>query len=238
MATLKRSIVIRNRYFAISDVLLTALSAALGFAIRLDVPLFWSYLAVCIPFVAMAVVIKPPVYYVFGLYRRYWRYASVHEMLLILGATTISSVILALLVFFGLFLPSRWFIGFPRSALIIDWRGSMFLVGGIRFSVRLLGEFGALREGNGRAGENGKPRRVLIVGAGDAGAMIVREMRNNPGIGMEPVGYVDDNTAKVGMHIRGLPVLGTREAIPQLVRQLKIGQVLIAMPTAPGQAIR
>ena len=198
----KRPIVIRNRYFVISDVILTALSAILGFAIRLDFPGFWSYLSVCIPFMLMAVALKLTAYYACGLYRRYWRYASVPEALSILAAVTFSSAILALLVL-GLFLPQGWFSGFPRSALIIDWLCSLFFIGGIRFSVRFLGEVGALKGNNGHSSQNKSPRRVLIVGAGDAGAMLVREMRNNPSVGMEPVGYVDDNSAKAGISVSG-----------------------------------
>jgi FlaA1/EpsC-like NDP-sugar epimerase len=237
MVIRRRPVVIRNRYFLISDLILTALSATLGFAIRLDFPLFPSYLSICIPFVLMAMAIKIPIYYLFGLYRRYWRYASVQEMLSIFAATTVASIILSMLVL-GLFLPMAWFDRFPRSALIIDWLLSLFFIGGSRFSVRFLGEYGILAGGNGRAAQNGKPRRVLIVGAGEAGAMIVRETRNNPEIRLEPVGYVDDNRAKVGMRIRDLPVLGTRDSIPRLVKELEVDEVLIAMPTAPGLAIR
>lgn len=237
MLARRRPFVVRNRYFVLSDVLLTALSATLAFAIRLDVPLFRLYLGVCVSFVLMAIAIKIPVYYVFGLYRRYWRYASVHEMLAILGATTISSAILSLLVLL-VFLPLGWFERFPRSVLIIDWLLSLFFIGGIRFSVRFLGEFGTLKSNDIRTFQRKDARRVLIVGAGEAGAMIVREMRNNPGVGMEPVGYVDDNPAKIGMRIRDLPVLGTRVSIPDLVREQSIDEVLIAMPTASGLAIR
>ena len=232
----KSPLVIRNRYFAFIDVLLTVLSAILGFAIRLDVPLFGLYLPVWLSFAFMAVLIKIPIYYVFGLYRRYWRYASVYEALSILGATSVSSAILTLLVI-GLFLPRGWFSRFPRSALIIDGLCSLFFIGGVRFLVRFLAEVGAFDGGNGR-GSRKRPRRVLIVGAGDAGARIAREMQNNPGVGLSPVGYVDDNRAKIGMRIRGLPVLGRRESIPKLVRRFKIDQILIAMPTAPGRAIR
>ncbi|MBN1640886.1 MAG: hypothetical protein JXA09_06600, partial [Anaerolineae bacterium] len=137
--------VIRNRYFLAGDVALTAMAALLGFAIRLDVPALWSYLPVCVRFIALALAIKIPLYYLFGLYRRYWRYASVPEMLLVLAATTVSSGVLALAVFIGLFLPRAGFAGFPRSALIIDWLLSVVCVGGIRFSVRYLGEFGPLK---------------------------------------------------------------------------------------------
>ncbi len=237
MLARRRPIVVRNRYFVISDLLLIALSAALAFAIRLEFPVFWSYLPICLLFVLTAWLVKFPIYYIFGLYSRYWRYASVQEMSSILGATIISSIVLSVLVL-GLFLPLGWLEGFPRSVLIIDWLLSLLFIGGIRFSVRFLGEFGTLKGIAVQASQGGEPRRVLIVGAGDAGAMIVREMRNNPGVGMEPVGYVDDNRAKIGMRIRDLPVLGTRESMPELVRERQIDQVLIAMPTAPGMAIR
>lgn len=233
----RRPIVIRNRYFVLSDFLLTALSAILSFAIRLDGPLFFSFLPVCIAFVLMAIAIKIPVYYAFGLYRRYWRYASVYEMLTILAATTAASAVLAVVILL-VFLPLGWFPRFPRSVLIIDWLLSLFFVGGIRFLVRFLGEVWSLNGSGTPASQRREPRRVLIVGAGEAGAMIVREMRNNPAVGMVPVGYVDDNRAKIGMRIRDLPVLGTRESIPKLVRERNLDEVLIAMPTAPGLAIR
>jgi FlaA1/EpsC-like NDP-sugar epimerase len=234
MVLRKRPAVIRNRYFMLSDLLLTALAATLGFAIRLETPGFWSHLPDCLRFVALAMLIKPPVYYFFGLYRRYWRYASVREMGVIVAAVSTATGILCVLVL-GLLLPLGWFDMFPRSALIIDWLLSIFFVGGVRFSVRYLNEMSSLSN-HTRPGT--RPRRVLVVGAGDAGAMIVREMKNNPGVGLEPVGYVDDNPAKIGMRIRDLPVLGERASIPALVRDLEIDEVLIAMPTAPGRAIR
>jgi FlaA1/EpsC-like NDP-sugar epimerase len=233
----RRPVVIRNRFFVFSDLLLTALSATVAFALRLDVALYRSYLPTCILFILLSIAVKIPIYYLFGLYRRYWRYASVQEMMNILGATTVSAVALAILLL-GVFLPLGQFGGFPGSILVIDWLLSLFLIGGVRYAVRFLGDFGLLKGSNGRPARKGKPRRVLVVGAGDAGAMIVREMRNNQEIELEPVGYVDDNLAKVGMRIHDLPVLGTRESIPRLVREHRIDEVLIAMPTAPGQAIR
>jgi len=237
MTSRGRPVVIRNRYFVGSDLFLIALAATLGLVIRLEFPLFWSYLTPCLIFVLLAEGLKLPIHYLFGLYGRYWRYASINEMLSIVGASTAASLLLAALVL-GVFRPLGWLPNFPRSALIIDWLLNLLFVGGIRFAVRLLGEMGLLHGNSGRPAVPKKPRRVLIVGAGEAGAMIVREMRNNPDVGMEPVGYVDDNRAKIGMRIRDLPVLGTRESIPDLVRQMQVDEVLIAMPTAPGLAIR
>ena len=137
----KQASMIHNRYLVISDVTLTALSAILGFAIRLDIPLFWIYLPVSIPFALAAIAGKFPLYFLFGLYRRRWRYIGLYEAWVIFSAVTVSSATLALLVL-GVFLPQGWFSAFPRSALVIDWLWSLFFIGGVRFSVRFLGEFG------------------------------------------------------------------------------------------------
>jgi FlaA1/EpsC-like NDP-sugar epimerase len=79
---------------------------------------------------------------------------------------------------------------------------------------------------------------VLIIGAGDAGVMIAKEMQNNPQLGLELVGFVDDDAAKHGMRIQGASVHGGREHIPALVRSHAVSQAIIAMPTAPGKTIR
>ena len=144
MPNRRRPIVIRNRYFVLSDLLLTALSATLGFAIRLDAPLFSEFLSVCIAFVLMALIIKIPISFAFGLYRRYWRYASVYEMLTIFAATTVASAVLAILILL-VFLPLGWFVRFPRSVLIIDWLLSLFFIGGR--SCRLLEPRVATKQG-------------------------------------------------------------------------------------------
>jgi len=114
------------------------------------------------------------------------------------------------------------------------------LVGGTRFAVRLATDwpFAWLWRNNHGEGSRHRERRVLVMGAGSAGAMIVREMQANPGLGLAPVGLLDDNRTKVGMTIHGVLVQGTREDIPRLVHEEKIEEVIIAMPTAPGQAIR
>jgi len=237
MAAPRLPIVIRNRYFVIGDLLLALISATLGLAIWSDVSPFWAPLRALVPFVLAAVAIKLPVYYIFGLYRRYWRYASVREALSILGAVTASSVLLSLFVL-ALFSPLGWFDRFPAPVLMVDWLWSLVFAGGIRFSVRLLGDLRTLKAGSESTNQQARQRRVLIVGAGNAGAMIVREAQANPGLGFVPVGLLDDNRAKVGMTIHGVLVQGSREDIPRLVREEKIDEVVIAMPNAPGRVIR
>jgi FlaA1/EpsC-like NDP-sugar epimerase len=120
----------------------------------------------------------------------------------------------------------------PRSIPFIDAMLVVLAVGMTRFSVRTAD----LYMQRGRAGR--ATQRVLIMGAGEAGTMIGREMRANPQLGLDPIGYVDDDPDKQRTRIRGLPVLGDRAALLTLVAEHKIDQVIIAMPTASGKAIR
>lgn len=83
-----------------------------------------------------------------------------------------------------------------------------------------------------------RTRPAVVMGAGDAGGMIVRELQRNPQVGFEVVGFLDDDPAKQGQRIYGVCVLGDRHAIPQVVREYDVQQMIIAMPTAPGKEIR
>ena len=224
--------VLRNRYFLLADLLLVALAAAASFYLRLDAGGVARYRDTLIVVIVLAILIKPPVFYFFGLYRRYWRYASVDDLLRIVFAVSTAFLVTAILEI--LILP-LW-LGYPsvpRSIPIIDWLLTLALVGGVRFAVRLL----ARRSGT-RMVRPAEAKRVLVMGAGDAGAMIVREMRNNPQLNTLPVGFVDDNAAKSGMTIHDVPVLGTRQDIPALVERETVDEVIIAMPTASGKDIR
>jgi len=230
---------IRNRYFLVADLLLMPLAAVLSFLFRLDLLGLQPHMGALLLFAALAAVVKPAVFHLFGLYRRYWRYASARELVSIALATLTGTAVVTLLMYslpallVGLRAP-------PRSIPILDWLVSLFLVGGTRFAVRLAADYlpARLWRNNHLNGDQHRERRVLVMGAGDAGAMIVREMQANPGLGLVPVGLLDDNRAKIGMTVHGVLVQGTREDIPRLVREERIDEVIIAMPTAPGRAIR
>ncbi|MFM6308596.1 MAG: nucleoside-diphosphate sugar epimerase/dehydratase, partial [Dolichospermum sp.] len=77
-----------------------------------------------------------------------------------------------------------------------------------------------------------------IFGAGSAGVSLVEDMQRNPEFGAEPVGFIDDDIKKQNIHLRGIPVLGNRQKISEVIKTLKIHKVIIAMPTVPGQTIR
>jgi FlaA1/EpsC-like NDP-sugar epimerase len=225
----------RNRWVLAADLVAIALAVLGAFVLRLD----WffgrlsDYTAAFRFFLLTALLVKPPVLYAFGLYSRYWRYATARDLLVVImavsAASTAATVVVAIAVIAGL-VPF-----FARSILAIDWLLALAGLAGIRFSIRLMADTRpAMLEGQ----PTPQVRRVLVVGAGDAGALVVREMHKNPQLGMEPVGFVDDNVAKHGKRIYGVPVLGALADLEDLVASYDVPQVVIAMPKAEGSTVR
>jgi len=229
--------IVRNRIFLFTDIFLIAAAAVSAFVIRFDTFLVWPYLVQGWFLIPLTITTRLALFYLFGLYRRMWCYASVNELLSTALAVLAGSAIVTILIF-GVGFPLGIVEDFPRSVLAIEGMLSFLFTGGTRFSLRILRRAGSSEKGTALQRRSEIPKRVLIVGAGDAGAMIVREMRANPGLGLLPMGFVDDDVAKLGMRIHGVPVLGTRSDISDLAIRYGIEEVIIAMPTAPGKVIR
>ena len=222
----------RNRYILLGDVLLIALAAFGAFALRFD----WRFYLErheFLPYLALALAVKLPTFYLFGMYRRLWRYASVSDLVAIATAVLMSSMVVAVSVAVALWL--RPALEVSRAVVFIDALLTLACVGALRLSVRVLAE--ARSKANAGAEQAGQ-RRVLIVGAGDAGVMVVRELQRNPQLGMVPVGFVDDDPVKLGKHIHGIAVLGDLKALVTVARVSNVDEVLIAMPTASGAVVR
>ena len=222
----------RNWIVFAEDIFIIIISALGSFALRLDLgPLFILYLPQAITLVVVSLLVKPIVYYFFGFYRRLWAYASIQELKLITVGVTTASVLVSIII---VFLRAVELIPyFPRSTLPIDWLLSLVLVGGSRFSMRILAESRGETKPNGKRG-----RRVLVVGAGDAGALVVREMQKNQQLGLEPIGFLDDDQSKQKQQIHGIPVMGSLEDLARLVSTMRINEVVIAIPSAPGAVVR
>ncbi len=211
---------IKHLALALVDAVLVITALSLGLYLRYDwnVPLFMMQRleSMLLP----AVVIHLAMFYIFGFYRRIWRYAGIDEMLLIAGAITIG---LSATYLSGLFLATL-----PRSSYIIAWFLLVFLIGGSRLSVRLLSDRLSRPKGKG------KKNKALIVGAGEAGVMVARELKKHTtSLGVKVVGFVDDSLNKQNQIIQGLPVLGTRDKLQDVVVEKAVDEVIIAMPSAP-----
>ena len=157
----------------------------------------------------------------FGLYGGLWRYTGIWDLWRLVVAVTVSSVVVYVLLYQPL-VPG----GFPRSIVVIESLLLISLVGGARLVRRILNA--APRSAGGQ--------RVLILGAGDAGEMIVREMWRAGGY--DPVGFIDDNPLKLGRTIHGVTVLGTRNDLPRVIETTKPQEVLIAIPSAKAASVR
>ena len=229
---MKTRILMRNRLVLLADLILIVVAALGSFALRTDLgPLFIIYLNQALVLMAVALVVKPIVYYFYGLYHRLWVYASVQELKLIVFAVTTSSVIVSLIIV--LLRAVKVLPYYPRSTLPIDWLLTLVLVGGLRFSMRLLSE---LQSGQGNV-HQGK-RRVLIVGAGEAGALVVREMQKNAQLNLVPVCLLDDDPDKQKQQIHSVPVAGTLSDLARMIVVRRIHEVILAIPSAPGSLIR
>ncbi len=230
---------LRNRHFLLLDAFVLLLTPLLALLLRTDGSSALDiYLPALALYTAAALALRLVLFKRYGLYHRLWRFASVEELEQVTTAVLVSSA-LVVLVFFGVRIPALGMCdplpaacGMPRSIPFIDAILVLVAVGGVRFSAR------AADLWTKRQAPNKGSQRVLIMGAGEAGVMIAKEMQANPQLDLEPVGFVDDDPHKHAAQIRGLEVLGSRTDIPRLVAQHAVDQVIIAMPTAPGRAIR
>ena len=219
---------LRNRHFFFLDSLILLLTPALALMLRRDtvqIPeVFWLGLVV---YTLVALVTRLTIFRRFGLYSRFWRYASIDELMQIGTAVLVSTFIITAII---LFLRAIYPISLARSMLIIDSLLVFLAVGGIRFSVRFVGNRSQMTMPGSR--------RALIIGAGDAGEMIARELLKSPGHRIVPLGFLDDDPQKHNMYIHGLPVIGSRNSIPGVAREKEVDLLILAMPSATGEVIR
>lgn len=182
------------------------------------------------------VAIKTIVFFGFGLYRGMWRYSSVADMWRLFKAVVFSGLVIIFIILF-----IHHFKGYSRAVFILDPVATFLFCGGLRMAIRssfqkyyTINTEGAKRiPRRRRAG-----RRVIIIGAGDAGEKTLRELWDNSDLDMDPVGFVDDSPSKHGRAIHGIPVLGNVDDLPKLAIRHAINDILIAIPSATGTQMR
>ncbi|PDW03598.1 polysaccharide biosynthesis protein [Candidatus Viridilinea mediisalina] len=220
----------RNRYLLFLDLILVPLAIYAGLLLRLEQFTVAPFSTGFFSFSALATVLTTLLIYQGRLYRQHWGYASLGELLRLGRAVTLALVLATLLQLLAASLQPLF--ALPRSLPFI----ALPLVLGAILSSRLLLRL-FLRRARPTA-SLAHEHKVLIMGAGAAGALMVRELQGNPQLGKTIVGLLDDNPQLHGMAIHGVWVLGDRSAIPRLVETHHVQQVIIAMPRASGKAIR
>jgi FlaA1/EpsC-like NDP-sugar epimerase len=172
---------------------------------------------------------------IFGFYRGWWRYVGMADVVrLVFGLSLSLALLLSFWYVGGIFNIEPRFIKSPRGVLLIDWAFSLLSLFGIRVLIRLGRD--RLRTADGEALLHQK--RVLIIGAGDAGETLAREIEHRPQLGMKVVGFVDDHRVKWGSQIRGIKVSGPIAEIGTVVDECRADEALIAIPSASGKRIR
>lgn len=171
-------------------------------------------------------LIKLAVFTYLKIYKNLYKYASITEVMNITFAVGVANALaISYLTFFHAVLP--------RSVYIIVVMLDIMLIGGSRMMARVL-----LKVKSTHHDIQGAAKRVLVIGGGDAGAMIIRELKNHSNLRSKPVAIIDDNPLKEGTHINGVPIVGQREDIISVVRKKKVDEIIIAIPSAKRSTIK
>ncbi|MRR59020.1 MAG: polysaccharide biosynthesis protein [Deltaproteobacteria bacterium] len=210
----------------VTDVHLIALAFVLSCLFRFDFFLaesmrsqFWE--ALC-----LMLLVKPLVFLTVGFYRNLWCYASARDAINILKTVTVACILSAALLVFATNPASL-----PRSILALDWLILLFLIGASRLVPRFR------RELQSPSANQARPR-ALIIGAGEAGSLLLKEIRRQANPAYLITGFIDDDPAKLGMYLHGVPVMGTLAHVRELVVKHAVEAAIIAIPSANGPVTR
>ena len=230
---MKNLLLNRNFYVMIlCDLTLVFAAYYLSFYLRFEGHIPEGFTVLFKETVPMVVVAKTFVFFFFNLYRGMWRFTGLNDLKNVFFATMFSSIALTLYILF-----MYRFEGYSRSVYVIDAVLTLLFIGGVRVCVRLV-----LNRGYGITGDlfkktpTAQGKRILIIGAGNAGEKVVREMMDNVSIRMLPVGFLDDAADKWGKSIHGVTVRGKVEDVSNFVGD--VDEILIAIPSAKGEQIR
>ncbi len=218
---------LRNRHVFVLDFLALLFIPAVALTLRLERLDWWPQTGRALVFYTLvSLLINLLIFYKLDLYRRYWLYAGVGDLTTVLIAIGLSTMVLVAFLVGANDILGQYDLDMYRAVPLIAGLLTGLAVSGVRVGVR------GVYHWSRRHGTVGG-RRVLVVGAGEAGTMVVREMRANPELDMEPVAFVDDDPAKLGTQIQGLSVLGSCDLVPEIVDRYRIQRIIVAIPSAP-----
>src|SRR5690349_9426207 len=212
----------------VTDAGIVALSWFLAFELRFDQGLPVYYDTLLRRTILLVVAIKVTVFLLFGFHRRWWRYVSVHDMWSAAQGVVVASLVADVTVYFASPVHT---VRLPRSIAVMDLLITLALIAGARLLARTVME-------RPIGGVVARGKEVIVVGAGDAGRLIVQEMQRSRMLSATPIGFVDDDPSKRNTRIQGVRVLGTTAELPRIIREHTPDEVLIAIPSASGDVRR
>lgn len=231
---MRRSVILHRVQQILVDAVLVAIAFYGAFLLRFDNGIPAHYKELLDTLLPWVIVGKVIVFAAFGSYSKWWRYTDAHDFRRIVEAVALSSLLLLTLVWLvkpveiTLANGSAEALDLPRGIVALDFLLTLLLVAGSRFAVR------AVIEKPTRGNRLPSGREILIVGAGEGGQMVAREMLKNPELGETPIGFVDDDPRKSGSRMSGLKVLGRTRDLPQILEEAEPDEVIVAIPSAPG----
>jgi len=214
---------LKSGLFVFSDIVLLTISFFCAYLIRFDLDfdaIPKHFLGSILLLLGVSIILKIAVFIPFKLYKSLWKYAGIYELVSIFLASALTNGAIFVYIAFVDRLA-------PRSIFVITGMLDVFLIGGSRLMYRLY-----RRLVLGRVIKMDNLRRVLIVGAGDAGAMIAKEMELHPELNYRPVAFLDDSDYKKGKKVNGIPVLGGIDDVADVVERKSIDEIIIAIPSA------
>jgi FlaA1/EpsC-like NDP-sugar epimerase len=216
-----------------SDVIIFALSIVISYLFRFEFSLSPIYIQQIKTVLLWIVPLKVLVFLSSGIYRGMWRYTSIRDFWLLARACLLSTLIILAVILY-----MSGFKGYSRSIFIVDGVLTFLLVGGKLMAIRSY----FARYANPIVREEIFPKvnykKVLIIGAGDAGEKILREIFENNQLHYRVIGFIDDDPQKKGRSIHGVPVLGNLGIITSILEEEDVKEILIAIPSANGDQIR
>ena len=225
-----------------SDLILLAGSLYIAHLIRFEFNIPEYFAVTCLKMMPFVLITKIVCFYFFDLYRGMWRYTSIQDLFNIIKASSTGTLLIICFI-----LIRYQFIGFSRSVFLIDWCLTVLFIGGFRLGVRMYFEFYAeigmrpsvqISLSRLFKEKSGDFKNLIIIGAGDGGEKIFREIRANAGLGYRVVGFLDDDKNKIGKKIHGVPVVGRINEIEIAANKVKADEALIAIPSASGNQMR
>lgn len=219
------SIGIRKLLLTVVDIIIVSLSLYLALLARFDTAIPQKYVDIYKNYALLIALIQTAAFFIFGLYKNLWVYASIEESMQIFTITAIATG-------FGLLLGLATGRTFPFSVYLISWVFMCMMMGGSRMSYKFLRRLACIIRN-----KKNEIKRVMIVGAGSAGSMIIKEMKNHAELNCVPVVVIDDDERKQGKRINRVPVSAGRSKIKELAEKYKIDEIIVAIPSAKKKEI-